>query len=93
MELCKAYLSGWQQREKPQQDIADFFFTSNIASALSWQTKSEADLNCAFLIGREIEIRLRTGGQHICRAFKSDKRADGEFIITCDIPPVSEQAA
>ncbi len=92
MELCRAYLHGWKKREKPEEYICDFFFTSDIQKAAYWPTKAEADVECAFLDSRSIWIDLQNGGQHICRAFESEELANGQFAIKCNIPPVAIQA-
>jgi hypothetical protein len=89
--LCKAYIAGWSRREEPEKHICDFFFGSKPDKAAPWPNNTEADLECAFLETLAITIRLRNGRRYICKGFKSEKRANGEFVISCEIPPVSDQ--
>jgi hypothetical protein len=89
--LCKAYVRGWRRREEPEQYICDYSFTGDLDDAEPWPTKAEADTHCAFLATREIEILLRNGGKYICKGFKSEQRASGEFVVSCEIPPVDHQ--
>jgi hypothetical protein len=91
MELCKVYIQGWRRREKPEWHVCDFFFCS-ADKAGTWHTQAEADTECAFLETLDIEIALREGGKFICRGFQSEPRPNGEFVISCKIPPVSLQA-
>jgi hypothetical protein len=58
LPLRKAYVNGCQKRKQPEQYIVDFFFGSSLDKAEPWLTKADADLQCAFLATREIEILL-----------------------------------
>jgi hypothetical protein len=91
LPLRKAYVDGCCRREKPEEHVVDFLFGSNPDKAEPWLTKADADMQCAFLMTREIEILLRNGGKHICKGFKSEQRASGEFVVSCEIPPVEYQ--
>lgn len=91
LPLCKAYLDSCRKRKKPEQNVADFFFGSKPEKAASWLNPMEADIECAYLETLNIRISLRNGTSHICRGFRSEQRADGEFVLTCEIPPVEYQ--
>jgi hypothetical protein len=81
------------KRKKPEECIGDFLFCSDPKKAKSWVTQAEADMDCAFLENRRIEISLRDGSKHICKGFRTEQRSQCEFVIACDIPPISEQAS
>jgi hypothetical protein len=90
MELCKTYVAGFVKDEKGS-GTSECLFTYDLAKATRWFTKAQADADCAYLETLEISILLRSGRPHICKGFRSEKQADGQFVITCNVPPVSEQ--
>ena len=92
MELVKAYIYDSKRREKPEQAIVDFGFTSVAQKAETWPTKLDADSECAVLEAHPIEIPLQDGGKYVCKGFRSES-IGGVFAITCKVPPPSLQAA
>ena len=91
MNLCNAYVRGWRRREPPEERICDYSFTSEIDEAEPWPSKADADMHCAFLFTRQIEIRIKSGGKYVCTKFHSEHRAAGDYVVACEIPVRSEQ--
>jgi hypothetical protein len=90
-QFMHAYIEGFLKRDD-SEGVFDCLFEYESDKAKSWPTKAEADARCAFLETLEIGIVLLDGGKHICKGFKSEQRANGEFVISCEIPPTSQQA-
>jgi hypothetical protein len=61
-------------------------FTSKRESACYWQTKQEAENEAGMLEYHDIEITNEEGQRHICKGYKVEERAPGEYIISLDAP-------
>jgi hypothetical protein len=82
----KGYISTEQQREKPEDRVVDYTFTSNPDSAMFWSTKEEADAACMIFDSRRIVIPSANGGKHCCSGFTTEERKPNEFVVFCHAP-------
>jgi hypothetical protein len=89
--MAKAFINRWKQRDKPEDDITDFWFTSNPESAACWETKEHAESECTLFDLFSIKIPTAEGGTYVCRGFRTEGRKSGEFVIFCEGPFVAQQ--
>ena len=82
----KAYLSKWKRRDKPEENVTDFWFSPRLDSAACWETRIEAENDCVFFNYFHITIRSSEGGMYICKDFTVEERADNEFVVYCIAP-------
>jgi hypothetical protein len=86
---------GYVSREEPRKDWrqshkTDFYFTSNPANAMYWESRTEADMACIMFERFNIEIPSEHGGGHVCGGFKWEESGPGRFVIFCEAPFISE---
>jgi len=89
----KGYVSRWKQREKPEDQIVDYWFTSEPNNAVQWETKEQADIECQILNYQRIEIPSSQGGTHVCGDFRSEKFRPGSFVAFCEAPFIPQQTS
>ncbi|HET6844716.1 MAG TPA: hypothetical protein VFK06_23985 [Candidatus Angelobacter sp.] len=84
----KGYVSNISTR-KGQDEFTKFLdvaFTRKRESACSWQTKQEAEIEARMLEYHDIAITNEVGQRYICKGYKVEQRAPGEYIISLDAP-------
>lgn len=91
--MLKGYINRWQEREKPEQQVVDYWFSSRIEGAATWPTKEEAESNCTIFNHHRIVIPSSHGGTHVCADFKVEQRATGEFVAYCMAPFIVTETA
>jgi hypothetical protein len=91
--MSKAYISRWKRREETEENITDFWFTSNPGSAAYWGTKEDAESECTIFDLFSIKIPSDQGGTYTCRGFRAEERKSGEFVIFCEGPFIPQQQA
>jgi len=64
----------------------DVDFSSKKEAAYSWQTEQEARDEANILEHRDIAITTAEGHRHVCKGYRVEERAPGEFIIWCEAP-------
>jgi hypothetical protein len=64
----------------------DVEFSSKKEAAYSWQTEQEARDEANILERRDIAITTAEGQRHVCKGYRVEERAPGEFIIWCEAP-------
>jgi hypothetical protein len=85
--MLKGYITGWKEREKPEEHhIVDLGFDHRPEKAACWPTREQAENDCAIFDHWQIVIPSADGGTHICKGFKVEKRAPGEFVVFCEAP-------
>jgi len=84
----KGYVSGISIRKGPDEfsKFIDVDFTGKRESACSWKTKQEAENEAGMLEYHNIAITNEVGQRHICKGYKVEERAPGEYIISLDAP-------
>lgn len=92
----KGYVSGISIRKGPDEfsKFIDVDFTGKRESAYHWQTKQEAENEAGMLEYHNIAITNEVGQRHICKGYKVEERAPGEYIISLDAPfrlPVAQR--
>jgi hypothetical protein len=88
--MLRAYINRWKEREKPEESCIDYWFASDAEKACGWDTREEAERNCAIFNGHRISVRLARGGTHVCSDFKVEQRALNEFVVFCEVPSLPE---
>lgn len=84
--MLKGYVSREQRREKPDQHIVDYWFTSNPQSALYWETRGEAEAACYIYDRGGIMIPSAEGGKHHCTGFEVEELSKNKFAVFCLAP-------
>ena len=85
--MPKGYVSRWKYRDKEKQPhVMDVWFASQPANAAIWDSETEAQNDCVIFNYWHIVIPVATGGTHVCKDFKVEKRAGGEFVVFCEGP-------
>jgi hypothetical protein len=92
MHTHRGYISRWQRRERPNNYTMDYWFTSNPESAARWETKEEADIDCAMLDRHRIVIPS-LGGEYVLQGFKAEERKSGGVVVFCEGPFIPKQAS
>lgn len=92
----KGYVSGISIRKGADEfsKFIDVDFTSKRESAVSWHTKQEAEHEAGMLEYHDIAITNEVGRRYICKGYKVEERAPGEYIISLDAPfrlPVAQR--
>src|SRR4051794_15059626 len=64
----------------------DVDFTNKREAACYWQTKQEAENEAGMLEYHDIAITNEAGQRYICKGYKVEERAPGEYIISLDAP-------
>jgi len=64
----------------------DVDFTSKKESACSWSTRQAAAEDAAMLEHHNIAINTADGGRHVCKGYRVEERAPGEYIICLEAP-------
>lgn len=90
--LLKGYVRRWKEREKPEPEGIDYWFTSHPENAAWWKTREDAENECVVFEANRIRIPSSAGGVHTCRGFKVEERAPGEFVIYCMAPFVLQSS-
>jgi hypothetical protein len=90
--MTKAYISGWQPHDKPEEMKTDYSFTSNPESAHCWTSKEEALIECKIFDVASIKVEPAESGAFICKGFQAEERRPGEFVIFCEGPFVRQTA-
>lgn len=85
--IRKAYIDSWKKRVKPEErDITDYTFDYRPERALHWDTRQDAENDCVLFNRWGIVIDLAGGGKHVCKSFKVEELASGEFAVFCEAP-------
>jgi hypothetical protein len=84
----KGYVGKISTRKGPDEfsKFLDVDFTSKRESACYWQTKQEAENEAGMLEYHDIAITNEAGQRYICKGYKVEERAPGEYIISLDAP-------
>jgi hypothetical protein len=89
--MLKGYVRNYWDVEKSTR--VDFSFGADADSAMVWKTRAEADTACAMFDHQNIRIPSASGGDHVCRGFKSEERKPSEFVVFCEAPFILKQAS
>lgn len=84
--MLKGYISHWKEREKPEQNRIDYWFTSRPEHAAHWKTREEAQSDSVIFSSHGIQIPSSEGGTYICHDFQVEERAPGEYVVFCVAP-------
>src|ERR1041384_6646201 len=92
----KGYVSNISIRKGPGDfgKFIDVDFTGKRESAVSWDTKQEAENEAGMLEYHDIAITNEAGKRYVCKGYKVEERAPGEYIISLDAPfrlPVAQR--
>jgi len=88
--MLKGYVSRWKPREKPEENVIDYWFDSRPEKGACWETRQDAENDCVIFNYHLIEIPSSKGGKHICKDFKVEQRAPNEFVVFCFAPFILE---
>lgn len=88
--MLKGYLSRWKLREKPEEQIMDYWFDSRPEKAACWEKREDAENDCVIFNYHHIVIPSSEGGTHVCKDFKVEQRAPNEFVVFCVAPFILE---
>lgn len=88
----KGYVSRWQKRERPDENIMDYWFCSRAENAAVWDTREGAENDCVLFNRHQIVIPSSNGGPYVCRDFKIEERAPGEFVVYCVAPFIVKES-
>jgi hypothetical protein len=95
VSVFKAYITGWEElgkleEERQNVDVGSYpilvEFHPDLERAASFYTREEAEEKCLTLGRFSVKIRSVEGETHICKGFKVEERAPGEFVVFCEAP-------
>jgi len=89
--MLKGYVNRWKKRDKPEEHVMDYWFCSRAENAAVWDTREGAENDCVLFNHHRIVIPSSEGGTYICRDFKVEERAPGEFVVFCMAPFVPKE--
>ena len=84
--LRKGYVSREVPTKNPERNNMDYFFDSDPAKAMFWDTKVGAEAACTIFNGRSIMIPSAEGGEYRCVNFSVEERKAAEFVVFCEAP-------
>ena len=85
--MLKGYISRWKRKEKPEDNILDYWFCTRPGDAAYWGSREEAENDCVvFNRHQRIVIPSSQGGTYVCQDFKVEERKPGEFVVFCIAP-------
>jgi hypothetical protein len=82
--MAKGYIRRMEHRKKSNK--VDFSFCANPETAMFWETKEEAEMNCKIFDHNSIEIPSALGGIHVCKHFRTEQAESGKFVVYCEAP-------
>jgi hypothetical protein len=86
--MLKAYVRrSWYPKESEAlRHHLQVAFTSKPEGANWYDTRQEAESDCANIFNRGIVIDSSEGGKQTLRNFRVEERKPGEFVIFCEGP-------
>ncbi len=85
--IRKGYLCRWKKREKPEDQITDYWFCFKPEGAAYWETRQDAENDCTSIYNRcGIDIETANGGKYHCRKFLVEEFQPLGFVVYCEAP-------
>lgn len=80
----KGYVTRLEKTKTPFK--MDWVFGHRAESAMIWESREDAEVDCAVYNNSNVEIPSSLGETHICRNFTVEEMSPGKFAIFCEAP-------
>ncbi len=91
--MLKAYVQSWELLKEPEGNKIDYWFCSRPEDAAAWESQQEANNDCVLFDRHHIVVSSSQGGTFICRDFRTEERAPGEFVVYCTGPFIVKESS